>query len=267
MNVCCYPHGGLTLKPIFNGLLACVLQVTLHDCLACSGCITSAETVLLAHQSGDEFLAKLKDPGARGARVDGHHRLTQIVGCGQMQEDNPRFGSNLPPSPTFSGTKVVVSISAQSRTALAGACQLMRQLPWFSRDGGSFMKSCMCPRRMTYPPHNPLTHLSLDPPCAALYGIPPAQALSLLVGWLRSIGVAAVLDLGAARDLALLENAAEFIARWVAMQLLQCNWPGSLRSAKPLLMSFPTPSGFEQRSKQARRPQQAQAQMAAVPWM
>ena len=37
-------------------------QVTLHDCLACSGCITSAETVLLQHQSTDEFLSKLRDP-------------------------------------------------------------------------------------------------------------------------------------------------------------------------------------------------------------
>jgi len=58
------------------------LKVTLHDCLACSGCVTSAETVLLQHQSTAEFLAKLSEPGA----------------------------------------SVVVSISAQSRAALAGAC-------------------------------------------------------------------------------------------------------------------------------------------------
>lgn len=30
-------------------------QVTLSDCLACSGCVTSAETVLLQQQSGEEF--------------------------------------------------------------------------------------------------------------------------------------------------------------------------------------------------------------------
>mmetsp|Transcript_76357 Transcript_76357/g.200344 ORF Transcript_76357/g.200344 Transcript_76357/m.200344 type:complete len:623 (+) Transcript_76357:103-1971(+) len=30
-------------------------QVTLSDCLACSGCVTSAETVLLQEQSGDQF--------------------------------------------------------------------------------------------------------------------------------------------------------------------------------------------------------------------
>lgn len=38
------------------------IKVTLQDCLACSGCITSAETVLLQHQSTDELLQKLQDP-------------------------------------------------------------------------------------------------------------------------------------------------------------------------------------------------------------
>lgn len=38
------------------------VKVSLHDCLACSGCITSAETVLLQSQSIEEFLARLADP-------------------------------------------------------------------------------------------------------------------------------------------------------------------------------------------------------------
>lgn len=33
-------------------------QVSLSDCLACSGCVTSAETVLLQEQSGEEFLKR-----------------------------------------------------------------------------------------------------------------------------------------------------------------------------------------------------------------
>ena len=33
-----------------------VARVTLNDCLACSGCVTSAETVLVAQQSVAEFL-------------------------------------------------------------------------------------------------------------------------------------------------------------------------------------------------------------------
>ncbi|KAL2630521.1 hypothetical protein R1flu_015207 [Riccia fluitans] len=35
------------------------VRVTLHDCLACSGCITSAETVMLEQQSTSEFLSRL----------------------------------------------------------------------------------------------------------------------------------------------------------------------------------------------------------------
>ena len=34
-----------------------------QDCLACSGCVTSAETILLEHQSAEEFVSKLAQPG------------------------------------------------------------------------------------------------------------------------------------------------------------------------------------------------------------
>lgn len=36
------------------------VKVTLQDCLACSGCVTSAETVLLEHQSIAELRSKLQ---------------------------------------------------------------------------------------------------------------------------------------------------------------------------------------------------------------
>ena len=39
------------------------VKVSLHDCLACSGCVTSAESVLLEHQSLEELAAKLRRPG------------------------------------------------------------------------------------------------------------------------------------------------------------------------------------------------------------
>ncbi len=35
-------------------------KVSLNDCLACSGCVTSAETVLISQQSGEEFLSRLR---------------------------------------------------------------------------------------------------------------------------------------------------------------------------------------------------------------
>ncbi|KAK1306578.1 hypothetical protein QJS10_CPA10g01820 [Acorus calamus] len=37
-----------------------VVKISLKDCLACSGCITSAETVMLEKQSLDEFLSNIK---------------------------------------------------------------------------------------------------------------------------------------------------------------------------------------------------------------
>eukprot|EP00775_Hariotina_reticulata_P006631 gene6631-6859_t len=40
------------------------VKVSLNDCLACSGCVTSAETVLLQHQSLQEFVARCADPDA-----------------------------------------------------------------------------------------------------------------------------------------------------------------------------------------------------------
>jgi iron only hydrogenase large subunit-like protein len=39
------------------------VKVTLHDCLACSGCVTTAETMLLEQQSVQELRAALARPG------------------------------------------------------------------------------------------------------------------------------------------------------------------------------------------------------------
>ena len=40
------------------------VKINLKDCLACSGCVTSAEAVLLESQSAGEMMAKLGDPSA-----------------------------------------------------------------------------------------------------------------------------------------------------------------------------------------------------------
>ena len=47
-----------------------VAKITLNDCLACSGCITSAESVLVAQHNSDELIRRL-----RGADDDDHPRL------------------------------------------------------------------------------------------------------------------------------------------------------------------------------------------------
>ena len=39
-----------------------IAQISLQDCLACSGCVTSAETVLIQQHSTAEFLKLFDDP-------------------------------------------------------------------------------------------------------------------------------------------------------------------------------------------------------------
>ncbi len=73
------------------------VKVSLHDCLACSGCVTTAESILLEQQSTAELLAALR----------------------RQQEER---------------CVVVVSVAPQSRAALAGAqvaaAPAVRSWPW-----------------------------------------------------------------------------------------------------------------------------------------
>ena len=39
-----------------------IAQISLQDCLACSGCVTSAETVLIQQHSTAEFMKLFEDP-------------------------------------------------------------------------------------------------------------------------------------------------------------------------------------------------------------
>ncbi len=68
-------------------------SITLQDCLACSGCITSAESVLITAQSVDEFLTRVKAvrersglivvsvaPEAR-ASIAAHYGLPDVLQC------------------------------------------------------------------------------------------------------------------------------------------------------------------------------------------
>lgn len=110
------------------------VKVTLNDCLACSGCVTSAETVLLEAQSAAELDAALSKKKT-----------------------------------------VVVTLSQQSVGSLAG--------------GG-----------------RPRSEQTLS----------PSEAAAALCGALRSLGVAAVIDAGEPRALALLASAVEFCAVYAA---------------------------------------------------
>ncbi|EEH53383.1 uncharacterized protein MICPUCDRAFT_2829, partial [Micromonas pusilla CCMP1545] len=54
---------------IYGDPSAPTVKVSLSDCLACSGCVTSAETVLLEAQSADEFRARVRAAAMSGGRM------------------------------------------------------------------------------------------------------------------------------------------------------------------------------------------------------
>ena len=55
------------------------IKVSLQDCLACSGCVTTAETMLLQHQSTDELLAKLQDPSVIVVASVSHQSVASLA--------------------------------------------------------------------------------------------------------------------------------------------------------------------------------------------
>lgn len=73
-------------------------QITLNDCLACSGCITSAESVLITQQSQEELFRVLEENAKLATNGEAQKQLT-----------------------------VVVSISPQSRASLAAKFKLSLQ--------------------------------------------------------------------------------------------------------------------------------------------
>jgi len=106
-------------------------KITLNDCLACSGCITSAESVLITQQSVGELMSWL----AANKEAGGSKAL-------------------------------VVSLSPQC---------------WAS--------------------------------VAAHFAIPPTEAAGRIVGMLKALGAALVVDVALARDLSLHESCAEYVGR------------------------------------------------------
>jgi iron only hydrogenase large subunit-like protein len=75
-------------------------QISLTDCLACSGCVTSAEAVLVSMQSHAEVLKELgSGPGLRLCSD----------GVGGMKVENPESGGRI----------YVASVSPQSRASIA----------------------------------------------------------------------------------------------------------------------------------------------------
>ena len=55
------------------------IKISLQDCLACSGCVTTAETMLLQQQSTDELLTKLADPKVAVVATLSHQSRASIA--------------------------------------------------------------------------------------------------------------------------------------------------------------------------------------------
>ena len=83
-------------------------QITLTDCLACSGCVTSAETILISLQSHSEVLHALDS-----APPIPRERLWRHNGKGAYANNNGCDSSGIP------GRVFVASVSPQVRASLA----------------------------------------------------------------------------------------------------------------------------------------------------
>lgn len=98
--------------------------VSLNDCLACSGCITSAETVLITQQSTQEFInvlqanEALRAAAASAAAAAGDSAAVTVAPADAMS-DVPSAAATTSASSFSQPRVVVVSVSPQSLTALA----------------------------------------------------------------------------------------------------------------------------------------------------
>ncbi|KAG6042832.1 Cytosolic Fe-S cluster assembly factor nar1 [Claviceps sp. LM77 group G4] len=81
------------------------VQISLTDCLACSGCVTSAEAVLVGLQSHAEVLATLDLAPALKVRAEGHTGRWAVEG---LDDENARL--------------FVASVCPQTRANLAAVC-------------------------------------------------------------------------------------------------------------------------------------------------
>ena len=76
-----------------SGKDGAVAGISLSDCLACSGCVTSAETILLQSQSVDELMEKWSDfsivftiSSASRRALSDHFGVSQLELCGWLQK-------------------------------------------------------------------------------------------------------------------------------------------------------------------------------------
>ena len=180
--------------------------------------MTSAETVLLQQQSTEELEAQLQDPGVAvvltlspqvGARVRG---ASAGRSAWRKEATTPAM---------VAGLQCKLSRAGQAVGGLLASCErsvppVLQELPPWVGPCAAWAPEGSCKRSVPSPPPPPLPALPLQSitSLAAFYGLAPRDAAGRLAAALRSLGAAAVFDLSASRDVALLEAAAEFVSRY-----------------------------------------------------
>ena len=72
------------------------VKVSLQDCLACSGCVTTAETILLQHQSTDEMLQQLRTPGRTVVVTVSHQSRASLAAAYELSVSKVRHQYRAP---------------------------------------------------------------------------------------------------------------------------------------------------------------------------
>lgn len=110
------PQNAVKIEPPLNGE---PVKISLKDCLACSGCITSAETVMLEKQSLDEFLSNINQGKAVIVSISPQSRASLAAHFGlsplEVFEKLTTFFKSL-------GVKAVFDTSCSRDIALVEAC-------------------------------------------------------------------------------------------------------------------------------------------------
>jgi hypothetical protein len=179
--------------------------VSLNDCLACSGCVTSAETVLITAQSTEEFVTKLQAIRALGYRP-------------------PPLASLLAPTAS-SGATVAATASASSSSSSSSSSAMQIDSSSSDSKSASTTASTSQPAPklciLTLSPHSRSSLAQHFMPAAA--GGSTSNELATakrLTTILHGMGVHSVFDASVGLDVALLEARQQFVDRFrSAMQL------------------------------------------------
>jgi len=100
-------------------------QVSLSDCLACSGCVTSAETVLLQQQSGEEFLKRASEARLTIVSISAEARASLAFHCNASPLLTLRRVSEV--LRRFGAAYVLESSAAEAIALLEGKAEFVRR--------------------------------------------------------------------------------------------------------------------------------------------